>query len=83
MEERVPFGAYHEDIDRARFPVAALLLPEGVTALDLADEEIWRVVGLLSHGDSVPSPVAFGFCQFVLDELPKLAQTSGLQVESG
>ena len=55
-------------------------LPEGVVALDLADEEVWRVVGLLRHGDTVPSPVACAFREFVLDEVPKLSQTLGLQV---
>ena len=62
--------------------LTAIDLPDGVVALDLADEEVWRMVGLLSHGDSVPSPVAFAFRQFVLDEVPKLARTLGLQVES-
>lgn len=61
--------------------LTAIELPEGVTALDLADERIWRVVGLLSHGDSVPSPVALAFRQFVLDELPELVTTLGLQLE--
>lgn len=61
--------------------LTAVDLPEGVTALDLADEEIWRVVGLLTHGDSVPTLVAFAFRRFVLDELPELARTLGLQLE--
>ncbi len=64
-------------------PVLAVVhLPDGVVALDLADEEVWRMVGLLRHGDSVPSPLAFAFREFVLDELPKLARTLGLQVVS-
>ena len=60
--------------------LTAIDLPEGVVALDLADEEVWRVVGLLSHGDSAPSPVATAFREFVLDEVPKLAPTLGLQI---
>lgn len=62
--------------------LAVVHLPDGVVALDLADEEIWRMVGLLRHGDSVPSPLASAFREFVLDELPKLARTLGLQVVS-
>ena len=54
-------------------------LPEGVVALDLADEEVWRVIGLLSRSGTVPSPAASAFCAFVLDQVPKLLRTLGLE----
>ncbi len=60
--------------------LAAVDLPEDVVALDLADENVWRVVGLLSRSDTVPSPVASAFRAFLLDEVPKLAHTLGLEV---
>lgn len=60
--------------------LAAIDLPEGVVALDLADENVWRVVGLLSRSDAVPSPVAFAFRAFIFDAAPKLVRTLGLQV---
>lgn len=59
--------------------LTAIDLPEGVVALDLADEDVWRVVGLLSRSDSVLSPVASAFRSFVLDEVPKLLRTLGLE----
>ena len=48
------------------------LLP-ALVVVHLPDEEVWRMVGLLRHSDSVPSSLAFAFREFVLDELPKLA----------
>ena len=60
--------------------LAALDLPDGVVALDLDDENVWRVVGLLRRSDSLLSPVASAFRAFVLDEVPKLVRDLGLQV---
>ena len=60
--------------------LTAIDLPEGVVALDLADEDVWRVVGLLSRSDSVLSPVAAAFRGFVLDEVPSLIRILGLEV---
>ena len=60
--------------------LAAVDLPEDVVALDLAEENMWRVVGLLSRSDTVPSPVALAFRAFILDEVPKLVRTLGLEI---
>ncbi len=60
--------------------LAAVDLPEDVVALDLAEENMWRVVGLLSRSDTVPSPVARAFRAFILDEVPKLVRTLGLEI---
>ncbi len=60
--------------------LAAIDLPEGVVALDLADENVWRVVGLLSRSESVPSPVALAFRAFILKEVPELVRTLGLEL---
>ena len=63
--------------------LTAIDLPEDVVALDLADEgdeTVWRTVGLVSRSESVLSPVASAFRAFVLDEVPKLVRTLGLQV---
>ena len=60
--------------------LAAVDLPEDVVALDLAEENMWRVVGLLSRSDTVLSPVALAFRAFILDEVPKLVRTLRLEV---
>ena len=60
--------------------LAAVDLPEDVVALDLAEENMWRVVGLLSRSDAVLSPVALAFRAFILDEVPKLVRTLRLEI---
>ena len=59
--------------------LTAVNLPDGVAALDLADEDVWRVVGLLSRRNAVPSPVAAAFRLYVLDETPALLRQLGLR----
>ncbi len=59
--------------------LTAVNLPDGVAALDLADEDVWRVVGLLSRRNAVPSPVATAFRLYVLDETPALLRQLGLR----
>lgn len=55
-------------------------LPDGVVSLDLADEDVWRVVGLLSRSNAKLSPVASAFRAFALAEPPKLLRSLGLEV---
>ena len=62
--------------------LTAIDLPEGVVAFDLADEEVWRDVGLLSRSETVPNRAASAFRAFVLDDVPKLLCTLGLEVVS-
>ena len=59
--------------------LTAVNLPSGVVALDLADEDVWRVVGLHSRRQFAQSPVAAAFRLFVLDETPALLRNLGLQ----
>ena len=59
--------------------LTAVNLPRGVVALDLADEGVWRVVGLHSRRQSAQSPVAAAFRLYVLGETPALLRKLGLQ----
>ena len=53
-------------------------LPDGVVALDFADENIERMVGLLTRKGGTPSPVAIAFHDYLLNHTPGLVKQLNL-----
>jgi len=53
-------------------------LPQGTLALDFADQDLERIVGLLIRQSGTPSPVTIAFRNYLLDQLPHLAKELGL-----
>ncbi len=53
-------------------------LPSGVVALDLEDEDVERVVGMLTNLSANLSPVTSAFRDYLLNEMPNLAKRTGL-----
>lgn len=63
--------------------LATTNLLEGLTALELEDTSVERVVGLIERRGITRSPVATAFREFLLDELPVLVKQIGVKSVSG
>jgi DNA-binding transcriptional LysR family regulator len=55
-------------------------LPADVVALDLADDDVERTVGLLTSKRSRPNPVTVAFQDYLIDQMPALANDLGLRL---
>ncbi len=54
-------------------------LPKGVTAIDLADDNVRREVGLLHRREGYLSPIASAFRSHTLEQIPVLARQLNLE----
>ncbi|MGB7271165.1 MAG: LysR family transcriptional regulator [Albidovulum sp.] len=58
--------------------LACAALPEGVVALDMADQDAWRAVGLVRREAIAESPLARAFRTHLQTEAPALLASKGL-----